>query len=73
MLYFIKIRKWFTGCNKLFLEWNKSYSKERIEIYENGKNIIIDNFMKLYFYGYNEILKAWRDIIVCINHGMKCY
>ena len=49
------------GVINYFSNGNKSYSKERIEIYENGKNIIIDNFMKLYFYGYNESNKSIRQ------------
>ena len=41
------------GTINYFSNGHKSYSKERIEIYQGGKNIIIDNFRTINFYGYN--------------------
>ena len=41
------------GVINYFSNGHKSYSKERIEIYQSGKNIIIDNFKKINFFGYN--------------------
>ena len=41
------------GVINYFSDGNKSYQKERIEIYDQGKNIVIDNFRKISFYGYN--------------------
>ena len=43
-----------TGVINYFSNGNKGYSKERIEIYDQEKNIIIDNFRKISFYGYNK-------------------
>lgn len=40
------------GVINYFSNGHKAYSKERIEIYDQGKNIIIDNFRKAYYYGY---------------------
>ncbi|WP_235299295.1 bi-domain-containing oxidoreductase [Portibacter marinus] len=40
------------GVIHYFSDGNKSYSKERIEIYDQGKNIIIDNFRSIKYYGY---------------------
>lgn len=40
------------GVINYFSDGNKAYSKERIEIFDNGKNIIIDNFRSSTYYGY---------------------
>ena len=41
------------GVINYFANGNKSYSKERVEVYHQGKNLIMDNFRKLYGYGFN--------------------
>ncbi|MBK7741825.1 MAG: bi-domain-containing oxidoreductase [Saprospiraceae bacterium] len=41
-----------TGVINYFATGNKAYPKERIEIFSQGKNILIDNFRKASFYGY---------------------
>jgi len=40
------------GVINYFSDGNKAYSKERVEIYDNGKNIIIDNFRSSTYFGY---------------------
>lgn len=40
------------GVVNYFSNGNKAYSKERIEIYAQGKNMIIDNFRRAKYYGY---------------------
>jgi len=42
------------GVINYFANGNKSYSKERLEVYYQGKNLIMDNFRKLYGYGVND-------------------
>lgn len=41
-----------TGIINYFATGSKSYPKERIEIFSQGKNILIDNFRKVEFYGF---------------------
>ena len=40
------------GIINYFSNGSKSYPKERIEIFQSGKNIVINNFKKIQFYGY---------------------
>lgn len=47
----LKYKNGSLGVINYFSNGNKSYSKERIEAYYQGKNLIIDNFRKLYGYG----------------------
>ena len=42
------------GIINYFSNGSKSYPKERIEIFQSGKNIIIDNFKQVQFYGYSK-------------------
>ena len=42
------------GVINYFSNGSKSYPKERIEIYQSGKNIIIDNFKQIQFFGYSK-------------------
>lgn len=64
------------GVINYFSNGNKAYSKERIEIYDQGKNIIIDNFRKSSYYGYkssgmkksqdkghHEQFRLWKEMI----------
>ncbi len=64
------------GVINYFSNGSKSYPKERIEIFDSNKNIVIDNFKKLSFYGYSRrnlsitqdkghsnILKEWIKMI----------
>ena len=43
-----------SGVINYFANGNKAYQKERIEIFDNGRNIIIDNFRKISYYGYGK-------------------
>lgn len=42
------------GVINYFANGNKSYSKERVEVYHRGCNLIMDNFRKLYGYGFDD-------------------
>lgn len=42
------------GVINYFANGNKSYSKERVEVYYQGKNLIMDNFRKLYGFGFDD-------------------
>ncbi len=42
------------GVVNYFSNGSKSYPKERIEIFQDGKNIVINNFKDIKFYGYNQ-------------------
>lgn len=42
------------GVINYFSNGHKSYPKERIEIYDQGKTMIIDNFREAKFYGYRQ-------------------
>lgn len=48
------------GVVNYFANGHKSYSKERIELYYQGKNLVLDNFRKLYGYGYDGSLLSDR-------------
>lgn len=47
----LKYKNGSTGVINYFANGNKGYSKERIEIYSQGKTMIIDNFKKSKYYG----------------------
>ncbi len=54
------------GVINYFANGNKSYSKERVELFYHGKNLILDNFRRLDGYGFgggltNKILKSKQD------------
>jgi predicted dehydrogenase/threonine dehydrogenase-like Zn-dependent dehydrogenase len=50
------------GVINYFSNGSKSYPKERIEIFQAGKNIIIDNFKQVQFFGYrNKGFKKSQD------------
>lgn len=48
----LKYKNGSQGVINYFSDGSKSYAKERVEIYDQGKNIVIDNFRKISFYGY---------------------
>lgn len=48
----LKYKNGSQGIINYFSNGHKSYAKERVEIYDQGKNIIIDNFRKSKYYGY---------------------
>ncbi|MAO65721.1 MAG: dehydrogenase [Balneola sp.] len=54
------------GVINYFANGNKSYSKERVEVYYQGNNLIMDNFRRLDGYGFgggfsSKILKTKQD------------
>ncbi len=54
------------GVINYFANGNKSYSKERVELYYQGKNLILDNFRRLDGYGFKKgfgtkLLKTKQD------------
>lgn len=64
----LKYKNGSLGIINYFANGNKSYPKERVEIFYQGKNIVIDNFRKTYAYGFessfrigNRVLKTKQD------------
>jgi predicted dehydrogenase/threonine dehydrogenase-like Zn-dependent dehydrogenase len=63
----VKYENGSLGVLNYFSNGNKGYSKERLEIYYQEKNLIMDNFRKLYAYGYktgflsNKLLSTSQD------------
>ena len=50
------------GVINYFSNGSNNYPKERIEVYDQKKNILIDNFRKIEFFGYKEkTYKATQD------------
>lgn len=47
----LKYHNGSTGVINYFSNGNKAYSKERIEVYSQGKTMVIDNFRKSKYYG----------------------
>jgi predicted dehydrogenase/threonine dehydrogenase-like Zn-dependent dehydrogenase len=47
----LKYQNGSTGMINYFSNGNKCYSKERIEVYSQGKTMVIDNFRKSKYYG----------------------
>ena len=47
----LKYQNGSSGVINYFSNGNKGYSKERIEVYAQGKIMVIDNFRKLEYYG----------------------
>lgn len=48
----LKYQNGSQGAIHYFSNGNKAYSKERVEIYNQGKTIVIDNFRKSKYFGY---------------------
>ncbi len=62
----LKYQNGSVGVINYFANGNKSYSKERLEVYYQEKNLILDNFRRLDGYGYksglsSKILKTKQD------------
>lgn len=49
----LKFENGSQGVINYFSNGNKSYSKERVEIYSQGRILILDNFRKMVGYGFN--------------------
>jgi predicted dehydrogenase len=47
----LKYQNGSTGVINYFSNGNKGYAKERIEVYSQGKTMVIDNFRKSKYYG----------------------
>lgn len=47
----LKYQNGSTGVINYFSNGNKSYSKERVEVYSQGRTMIVDNFKKSKYYG----------------------
>lgn len=73
----LKYKNGSQGVINYFSDGNKGYAKERVEVYDQEKNMVIDNFRKLSFYGYkakdqkitqdkghNEQFKRWNNILI---------
>lgn len=48
----LKYENGSVGVINYFSNGHKSYPKERIEVYQSGNNLIIDNFKRIEFYGF---------------------
>ena len=48
----LKYKNGSNGVINYFANGHKSYSKERIEVYSQGKVAIVDNFRKSKYYGF---------------------
>ncbi len=59
----IKFEDGSIGVINYFANGNNRYSKENIEIFNNGNIIKLDNFNSLYFYGYKKFknIKLWKQ------------
>lgn len=58
----LKYKNGSLGIINYFSNGSKLYPKERVEIFQSGKNIIIDNFKRIQFYGYkNKGYKKSQD------------
>ena len=64
----LKYKNGSLGIINYLSQGHKSYPKERVEVFYQGKNFIIDNFRTTYAYGYgspfklsNKILKTKQD------------
>ncbi len=58
----LKYKDGSLGVINYLANGNKAYAKERIEIYSQGRNIIIDNFRQSKFYGFSgSSLKKSQD------------
>ncbi len=53
----VKMKNGSTGVINYFANGSKSYPKERLEIFSNGKVIIMDNFIKTFGYGFKGFSK----------------
>ena len=53
----VKMKNGSTGVINYFANGSKSYPKERLEIFSNGKVIIMDNFIKTIGYGFKGFSK----------------
>lgn len=60
---FLKYENGSLGVINYFANGNKSYSKERVELYYQGKNLILDNFRKLYGYGFKSGFRLSTKIL----------
>jgi predicted dehydrogenase/threonine dehydrogenase-like Zn-dependent dehydrogenase len=49
----LKYRNGSLGVINYYSNGNKAYSKERIEVYSQGRTLVIDNFRKLKAYGFS--------------------
>lgn len=50
----LKYKNGSQGVINYFSNGNKGYSKERVEVYSEGRNIIIDNFRKSKYFGFKK-------------------
>lgn len=61
----IKFENGSQGVINYFSNGSKEYSKERIEVFSQGRTLILDNFRKLYGYGF----KGFSSMSSSINKG----
>tara|TARA_A100001015_G_C14703995_1_gene599399 strand:- start:287 stop:775 length:489 start_codon:yes stop_codon:yes gene_type:complete len=59
----LKYKNGSLGILNYLSNGHKSYAKERVEIFYQGRNIIIDNFRKTYAYGFSNSFKLSNVIL----------
>lgn len=59
----LKYENGSTGVINYFANGHKSYSKERVEVYSQGRNLVMDNFIKTQGFGFKNFssLKTTQD------------
>ena len=59
----LKYKNGSQGVVNYFSNGSKAYSKERIEVYSQGRNLILDNFRELRGYGFKDfkVMKGKQD------------
>ena len=63
----VKLENGSTGVVNYFANGSKAYSKERIEVYSQGKTIVMDNFIKTKGYG----IKGFSGLKTKLDKGHK--
>lgn len=59
----IKFKNGSQAVVNYFSNGSASYSKERIEVYSEGRNLVIDNFRTLSAYGFNRLKTSLRGSV----------
>lgn len=61
----LKYENGSTGVINYFSNGSKAYSKERVELYSQEKTLVLDNFQKLYGYGF----KNFKSLKTSLDKG----
>ena len=61
---FLKFQNGSQAVVNYFSNGSSSYSKERIEVYSEGRNLVLDNFRTLSAYGFSRLKTSLRGSVV---------